>query len=425
MVLSAVQPPSTYTETDWDWYVEQIASIETIAGVLAKAGAPAGARMLDVGCGFGFGLDIGARVFDWSGIGLDPSIAADRGRAELGLDIRPGTLDDAFAPDERFDVIFASEVLEHVPDPRDFLRAVRRRLTDPGVFLMTTPDGAVVHEGTSITTLFPVLSVGAHEFLVDAPGLERLLRDAGFEVAIWQLGPSLGAVAALTPEALHAARPDAQADLSTLARYCDERARSAPSGSALELGMAARHLKLTTHIAEYRRAKDGLARLGSALEARYGITLEPDAVAALADPPTVLVPIHYYIGMLTLTDAQDPVRAARHLAAAAAVAKSYFDLHGGYHDPETPLIESLALAHRAVALSRFDPDAVPAALDDLDRALARGAGSAAVVAEPRALALSEAARGKQQRRARQVLRKVRRHARWLAHPSARSRASRG
>ena len=185
--------------------------------------------------------------------------------------------------------------------------------------------------------------------------------------------------------------------------------------------MAARHLKLTTHIAEYRRAKDGLARLGSALEARYGITLEPDTVAALADPPTVLVPIHYYIGMLTLTDAQDPVLAAGHLAAAAAVAKSYFDLHGGYHDPETPLIESLALAHRAVALSRFDPDAVPAALDDLDRALARGAGSAAVVAEPRALALSEAARGRQQRRARQILRKVRRHTRWLAHPSARSR----
>ena len=136
----------------------------------------------------------------------------------------------------------------------------------------------------------------------------------------------------------------------------------------------------------------------------------------------MLVPIHYYVGMLTLIDAQDPPRAARHLAASAAVAKSYFDLHGGYHDPETPLIESLALAHRAVALSRFDPKADPAALDDLDRALARGAGSAEVVAKPRALALSEAAHGRQHRRARQVLRKVRRHTRWLAHPSSRSRA---
>ena len=263
LVLGAVQPPSTYTETDWDWYVEQLASIETIAGILAKAGAPEGARMLDVGCGFGFGLDIGARVFGWSGIGLDPSIAADRGRAELGLDIRPGTLDAAFAPDERFDVIFASEVLEHVPDPRDFLTAVRRRLTDRGVFLMTTPDGGVVHEETSITTLFPVLSVGAHEFLVDAPGLERLLRQVGFEVATWQLGPSLGAVAALAPEALRAARPDAQADLSKVARYCDQRAAVRRRARHSSWGWPTRHPELTTHIAEYGRAKGGLERLGA------------------------------------------------------------------------------------------------------------------------------------------------------------------
>ena len=97
--------------------------------------------MLDVGCGYGFGLDIAQTLFGWKGIGLDPSVAAERGRSELKLDIRPGTLDDAFEPSETFDVIFASEVIEHVPDPRQFLISVEQRLSDQGIFVMSTPDG--------------------------------------------------------------------------------------------------------------------------------------------------------------------------------------------------------------------------------------------------------------------------------------------
>ena len=175
VVISTVQPPSMYSEADWDWYVEQIAGIEAIAGMLVKVGAPSGSRMLDVGCGYGFGLDTAQVLFGWEGIGLDPSLAAERGRADLGLDIRPGTLDDAFEPEERFDVIFASEVLEHVPDPRAFLTSVHRRLSERGVFLMTTPDADAVTPETPMTVLYPALSVGAHEFLLTRAGLERML----------------------------------------------------------------------------------------------------------------------------------------------------------------------------------------------------------------------------------------------------------
>src|SRR4051794_3782647 len=79
---------------DWDWYVEQTAGIEAIADLLAKVEVPAGAHMLDVGCGFGFGLDLGQRLWGWHGVGLDPSPIARVGARELGIDIRPGLLDD-------------------------------------------------------------------------------------------------------------------------------------------------------------------------------------------------------------------------------------------------------------------------------------------------------------------------------------------
>jgi 2-polyprenyl-3-methyl-5-hydroxy-6-metoxy-1,4-benzoquinol methylase len=182
IVLGAVMPPSQYDAGDLDRYIESYASVEAIAGMLATVGAPSGARMLDIGCGYGFGLDVARALFGWTVTGADPSAAAARGRSELGLDIRPGLIDDTavFSPDERFDVVFASEVLEHVPDPRAFLAVIRDRLAPGGVLALTTPDASVVRPDTPAGTLYAVLSIGAHEFLVDADGLERLLRGAGF-----------------------------------------------------------------------------------------------------------------------------------------------------------------------------------------------------------------------------------------------------
>src|SRR5215475_12207595 len=45
-------------EEGWEQYVELVAGIEAIAETLASAGAPRGARLLDIGCGFGFALDL-------------------------------------------------------------------------------------------------------------------------------------------------------------------------------------------------------------------------------------------------------------------------------------------------------------------------------------------------------------------------------
>jgi SAM-dependent methyltransferase len=379
VVLSAVRPPSSYRDTDWDDYIEHVARIEAIADMLAKVGAPAGARMLDVGCGYGFGIDLAQFLFKWKGTGLDPSIAARRGRTELGLDIRPGTMDECVARDERFDVIFASEVLEHLADPRSFLASARRCLSTRGVLLLTTPDASIVRPDAPLTALHPALSVGAHQFLVTANGLGRLLRDAGFEATVWCVGSNLQALAAASSDALRATQPTATALRRDLVRYCAARAATAQPGSPLAVGMAARQLEYATNARAYEHAAAALAVLRSALCHRYGVTLDSGAsAAALKVPRPSLVVAHYFAGVLALRRDRDPRRALDHFVAAGAVARAQYDRDGEYLDPHTPLLEVHALGHRAVILTQIDRAWPSEALDDLDAAIDRGPGAAAL-----------------------------------------------
>jgi len=390
VIINAVQPPSVYSDADWDLYVELIAGIEAIALMLSKVGAPPGARMLDVGCGYGFGLDIAQVIFKWEGIGLEPSLAAERGRLDLGLDIRSGTLDDAFEPDERFDVIFASEVLEHVPDPRDFLASVFRRLSDDGVFLMTTPDGSIVHPDTPMTVLYPALSIGAHEFLLSRDGLKDMLHDAGFEANVWVEGVTLVALAARSTEALRATRPRANVTTRDLIRYCETRGGAARPGSPLTVGMGSRRMKFAVSGNEFELAKTALPQLRSAVMDRYGIDLDdPSTTLVVADRHPVLVVVHYFVGIFELVQERDPRMAAAHFAAAGAVGRAQYEKHGFYPDPETPMLEFLAFGHLALARAQFDPNGVPDALAQMDETVAHGAGDPESAADYRARAEGE------------------------------------
>ena len=90
-----------------------------------------GLRLLDIGCGGGILSEplarLGAQV-----VGADPSeenIAVARahaGESELTVDYRNTTAEDLAAAGERFDVVLAMEVVEHVTDV-DVIRCHLRR----------------------------------------------------------------------------------------------------------------------------------------------------------------------------------------------------------------------------------------------------------------------------------------------------------
>jgi SAM-dependent methyltransferase len=99
-------------------------------------------RILDVGCGAGlflkFARDAGHEV-----LGIEPSEAPARyGRQVYGLPIETGTLETVDLPADAFDVVVMWHVLEHLPDPVETLRTVRRILKPGGLLLLGVPNVA-------------------------------------------------------------------------------------------------------------------------------------------------------------------------------------------------------------------------------------------------------------------------------------------
>ncbi len=102
----------------------------------------AGLRILDIGCGAGLLCDpltrLGAQV-----IGVDPSasnIAAARLHADKGhlsIDYRCTTMEEMDAR-ERFDVVLAMEVVEHVSDVGMFLSRCATMLKPGGLMVVST-----------------------------------------------------------------------------------------------------------------------------------------------------------------------------------------------------------------------------------------------------------------------------------------------
>lgn len=98
-------------------------------------------RFLEIGCNVGIATEA-ARRLGFDAVGIDVDAAAIeiariefpdcRFHAELSTDYE--------ARGEKHDVIYCSEVIEHVPDPISLLQSMKNVLADGGVIWMSTPD---------------------------------------------------------------------------------------------------------------------------------------------------------------------------------------------------------------------------------------------------------------------------------------------
>lgn len=109
----------------------------------------AGVRVLDIGCGFGWGAAILAERAK-TVVGVD--IAADRIEAARGAGFPRNVtfshigddseLTKAFIDDSLFSRVCLVQVIQHVPDPQRLLTSARRLTTGDGqVFLAVKPAG--------------------------------------------------------------------------------------------------------------------------------------------------------------------------------------------------------------------------------------------------------------------------------------------
>ena len=141
--------------------------------------APAGSRLLDVGCGNGAFMQL-ARAAGWTVQGMDFDAEAVAAARRVGLDVQQGGLErvESQAPGS-FAFVTLSHVLEHVHDPVSWLRALHRVLQPDGRLWLQTPNIASLGHaryGADWRGLEPP----RHLTLWTPPTLQRVLRDVGF-----------------------------------------------------------------------------------------------------------------------------------------------------------------------------------------------------------------------------------------------------
>ncbi len=107
-------------------------------GFLKKCASP-GSRVLDVGCGTG---EISAEIqrAGYKVIGIDFSPVAIEIATKEGLTCEVVDVDEGLPfNDNEFDVVWATDVIEHVFDPIFVLKEVNRVLVPNGILLATIP----------------------------------------------------------------------------------------------------------------------------------------------------------------------------------------------------------------------------------------------------------------------------------------------
>jgi SAM-dependent methyltransferase len=96
-------------------------------------------RLLDVGCSAAFFLKL-ARDRKWEVQGVEVSdFGVKFTRDKLKIPVFQGFLRDAHFPDESFDAIFSSHVIEHVSDPMNLLKEMKRILRSGGALITVLP----------------------------------------------------------------------------------------------------------------------------------------------------------------------------------------------------------------------------------------------------------------------------------------------
>lgn len=138
-------------------------------------------RFLDVGCWDGRLLQhLRDRYPHWDLTGVEPAAAGVEAAQRLGQEVLHGVLEEAAFPGSHFDVVFAWNVLEHVPDPPAFVTEVARVLRPQGVFVGHAPNyGSLIRrlQGARWKEFKPY-----HLYHFGCRTLERLLTEGGLQV---------------------------------------------------------------------------------------------------------------------------------------------------------------------------------------------------------------------------------------------------
>ena len=145
---------------------------------------PTSAAVIDVGCGDGFHLDVlgqyGPPAWQLVGVDVDPRAVSAARRRQLV--VHEGRLEDLDLPDESFDAALLIQTVEHLADPAELLRAVRRVLVPGGRILVVTDNTGSLDFRIAKRRHWGGYHFPRHWYLHNERSLALLSAHAGLEV---------------------------------------------------------------------------------------------------------------------------------------------------------------------------------------------------------------------------------------------------
>jgi len=145
---------------------------------LLRRHLPAGARVLEIGCGQGLLLGLLAKQ-GLRAQGIEPSLSATKAALAVGLNVKQGYFNRETAPAGPFDAVVVSHVLEHIEKPSPFMDTIAQ-IAPGGLLLLVQANwrGWVPRKTKAI---WHAWAEGHHYWHFTPAGLNRWLTGQGMQ----------------------------------------------------------------------------------------------------------------------------------------------------------------------------------------------------------------------------------------------------
>ncbi|MDD5309229.1 MAG: class I SAM-dependent methyltransferase [Deltaproteobacteria bacterium] len=139
-------------------------------------------RVLEIGCAFGFFLEL-MRAEGWRTEGIEPNPgAAAYASSVLGLDVGEGSFMDRDYGSETYELVAMFDVVEHLVDPKAALLRIHRILKADGLLVLSTVDIDSLVARALGPKWEDIRRSRCHLWMFSKKTMSRMLRECGFEI---------------------------------------------------------------------------------------------------------------------------------------------------------------------------------------------------------------------------------------------------
>jgi len=315
-------------------------------------------RFLDTGCGIAYSVDFLNKTFACDAYGVEPAIEGFISSQVLGVRTFK-SFDEAMTLGYKWDIIYLSQVIEHIPNPVAFLASIREALSNQNSLCeLNTPNGLVLAPSLGESRLKDFLANGQHLCLFSPKGLFTVLERAGFRYTEVGFRSSDGTDLSALASSMRIEKP-INPDEDFMPYYVEYLKSLADIDNwHFSLGGAYRLLRHYVHRGEWDNAQQWRERIGELIRREHNVHDSADIMLRATSSmewrdkkyPLCLAGIEYFTGMIELNRFANPVAALHRFERSREILRRMAEIKLLPHEQRQYFWESIY--HSALSKSR-------------------------------------------------------------------------